>query len=117
LGRAARRAHRRLRRTNPRHARRRDRAHGAPGRRDRRFHAHQRVLRHMSDAQTYIDAAALGVLYAVVAFGVALVFGVMRLVNFAYGELITTAAYVLYLTKGYAAPLRLALALGAALVM
>lgn len=71
----------------------------------------------MSSAQTYIDAAALGVLYAVVAFGVALVFGVMRLVNFAYGELITTAAYVLYLTKGSAAPLRLALAVGAALAM
>ncbi len=38
--------------------------------------------------QHVFDAASLGALYAVMALGVALVFGVMRLMNFAYGALI-----------------------------
>ncbi len=45
--------------------------------------------------QQLIDAFALGSLYALVAVGIGLVFGVMRLVNFAYGELITAGAYTL----------------------
>lgn len=48
--------------------------------------------------QTIIDSTALGVLYALVAMGIGLVFGVMRLVNFAHGELITVGAYTLFLT-------------------
>jgi branched-chain amino acid transport system permease protein len=48
--------------------------------------------------QTLVDATALGALYALVAVGVALVFGVMRLVNFAHGELITAGAYALVVT-------------------
>jgi len=43
---------------------------------------------------------------ALVAMGIALVFGVMRLVNFAYGELITVGAYTLVLTKGWPILLR-----------
>ena len=54
----------------------------------------------MEHVQTLIDAIALGVLYALVAMGIGLVFGVMRLVNFAHGELITIGAYSLFLTKG-----------------
>jgi branched-chain amino acid transport system permease protein len=42
--------------------------------------------------QVLIDALALGALFAVVAMGISLLFGVMRIVNFAYGELITAAA-------------------------
>lgn len=49
--------------------------------------------------QTIIDALALGALYALVAIGLALVFGVMRLINFAQGELITAGAYSLNLTS------------------
>jgi branched-chain amino acid transport system permease protein len=49
--------------------------------------------------QTIIDAIAVGALYALVAVGIALVFGVMRLINFAHGELITAGAYSLYLTR------------------
>lgn len=50
--------------------------------------------------QNLIDAIALGALYALVAMGLGLMFGVMRLVNFAYGELITAGAYTLLLTSG-----------------
>jgi branched-chain amino acid transport system permease protein len=49
--------------------------------------------------QTIIDGIALGALYALVAIGIALVFGVMRLINFAQGELITAGAYSLWLTR------------------
>lgn len=60
----------------------------------------------MSFVQLLIDATALGALLALVAMGIALVFGVMRLVNFAYGELITVGAYTLVLTKGWPIVLR-----------
>lgn len=71
----------------------------------------------MNLLQALVDAVALGVLYALVALGISLLFGVMRLVNFAYGELITTAAYVLVLTKTLGAPWRAVLALAAAVAM
>jgi branched-chain amino acid transport system permease protein len=51
--------------------------------------------------QAIADAIALGALYGVVAVGIGLVFGVMRLINFAYGELITAGAYVLAHTSGW----------------
>lgn len=47
-------------------------------------------------AQDIVDALTFGSLYALYALGVALIFGVMRLVNFAYGELIMAGAYVLF---------------------
>ncbi|MGH3013055.1 MAG: branched-chain amino acid ABC transporter permease [Gaiellaceae bacterium] len=53
----------------------------------------------MSALQTLIDAVALGSIYALVAMGIGLVFGVMRLINFAHGELITAGAYALALTN------------------
>ncbi|MBV9194460.1 MAG: branched-chain amino acid ABC transporter permease [Solirubrobacterales bacterium] len=53
----------------------------------------------MQTIQAIIDAIAVGALYALVAVGLALVFGVMRLINFAQGELITAGAYSLYLTR------------------
>ena len=39
------------------------------------------------DAQTLVDAVGLGAVYALMAVGIGLVFGVLRLVNFAYGQL------------------------------
>lgn len=45
--------------------------------------------------QTLFDAVSLGSLYALMALGLALVFGVMRLVNFAYGELIMIGGFVI----------------------
>jgi branched-chain amino acid transport system permease protein len=71
--------------------------------------------------QYIIDGIALGSVYALVAVGLALVFGVMRLVNFAHGELITAAAYTLYLTASWPKPFSLAISLlvavGLALLM
>ena len=42
-----------------------------------------------------IDAASLGGFYALAALGVGLIFGIMRLINFAYGDYVTWAAYAL----------------------
>jgi len=53
----------------------------------------------MTEIQTIIDAVGLGALYALMAVGIALVFGVMRLVNFAYGQLIMFGAYALAFTN------------------
>ena len=53
----------------------------------------------MSALQTIVDAVALGSLFALVAMGIGLIFGVMRLVNFAQGELLTAGAYALLLTN------------------
>jgi branched-chain amino acid transport system permease protein len=67
--------------------------------------------------QTLIDAVALGALFALVALGISLVFGVMRLVNFAYGELITAGAYALLFTKGMPLGVRIAVAMATVLVL
>jgi branched-chain amino acid transport system permease protein len=50
--------------------------------------------------QSVIDAIALGAVYSVVALAIGLVFGVMRLINLAYGELITAGAFTLAYTSG-----------------
>ncbi len=54
----------------------------------------------MSLLQQLIDAVALGALYGLVAVGIGLVFGILRLVNFAYGELITIGGYTLAYLSG-----------------
>ena len=51
------------------------------------------------DWQTLADALALGAIYALMAVGIGLVFGVLRLVNFAYGQLIMAGAYALALAS------------------
>ncbi len=45
--------------------------------------------------QNLIDAVALGSIYALVALGVGLLFGILRLINFAHGDYITIGAYAL----------------------
>lgn len=45
--------------------------------------------------QYLFDALSLGSLYALGALGIALIFGVMRLVNFAHGDVITFSVFVL----------------------
>lgn len=50
--------------------------------------------------QTLVDGVGLGALYALLALGVALVFGVMGLVNFAHGDLLMIGGYVFYLLDG-----------------
>ena len=54
--------------------------------------------------QTLINAVGLGAVYALMAVGIALVFGVLRLINFAYGQLIMAGAYALALTSAHAWP-------------
>jgi len=48
-----------------------------------------------ADWQTLADAVGLGGIYALMAVGIGLVFGVLRLVNFAYGQLVMAGAYSL----------------------
>lgn len=49
----------------------------------------------MNWVQLLVDALSLGGAYALVALGIGLVFGVMRMINFAHGDLITLGAYAL----------------------
>lgn len=70
--------------------------------------------------QLAINGLVFGALLGLVALGLALVFGVMRIVNFAHGEFITLGAYVTYflVTKTGLSPLwgiPLAALLGAAI--
>jgi branched-chain amino acid transport system permease protein len=53
------------------------------------------------DSQTIADALGLGAVYALMAVGIGLVFGVLRLVNFAYGQLIMAGAYTLAFTSDW----------------
>jgi branched-chain amino acid transport system permease protein len=58
--------------------------------------------------QHAIDALSLGSLYALLALGIALIFGIMRLLNFAHGELITIGAYSLWLLRDVPTVLQIA---------
>lgn len=55
--------------------------------------------------QHLFDAASTGGLYALIALGIALVFGVMNLVNFAHGELLMVGGYVILAVQALAWPL------------
>ena len=46
--------------------------------------------------QNLIDGIGRGSIYALLALGVAVIFGVMHLLNFAHGELITVSGYAAY---------------------
>lgn len=50
--------------------------------------------------QAGLDALTLGSFYALFALGIALIFGIMQLVNFAHGELIMVGAYTLFVLQG-----------------
>jgi branched-chain amino acid transport system permease protein len=54
--------------------------------------------------QFVIDTLSLGGAYALMALGLVIVYGILRLVNFAYGELIMVAGYTLYLMGGSPVP-------------
>ena len=47
--------------------------------------------------QSLVDAISMGSLFALMALGIGLVFGIMRLVNFAHGELVMIGGYALLL--------------------
>ena len=50
--------------------------------------------------QNGIDAISLGAIYALAALGVGLIFSIMRLINFAHGELIMGGGFSLYVLTG-----------------
>jgi branched-chain amino acid transport system permease protein len=58
----------------------------------------------MNPVQFTIDVLSLGGAYALMALGLVVVFGILRLVNFAYGELIMVAGYTMYLVSGAGLP-------------
>jgi branched-chain amino acid transport system permease protein len=62
--------------------------------------------------QTLSDAVALGAIYALMAVGIGLVFGVLRVVNFAYGQLVMAGAYTLAFTSAWPAAGSIALCVG-----
>jgi branched-chain amino acid transport system permease protein len=70
-------------------------------------------------AQNLIDALSLGSLFALIAIGVAILYTVMGLMNFAQGEFIMVPAYVLYLLAGvpFGVAVVLALASGIAVAV
>ncbi len=63
------------------------------------------------DWQTLADALALGGIYALMAVGIGLVFGVLRLVNFAYGQLVMAGAFALALGTQWGWPTWLSIVL------
>jgi branched-chain amino acid transport system permease protein len=54
--------------------------------------------------QFVIDVLSLGGAYALMALGLVIVYGILRLVNFAYGELIMVAGYTIFLVGGSGLP-------------
>lgn len=50
--------------------------------------------------QHLANAISLGSLYALVAIGYTMVYGILRLINFAHGDLLMLAAYVVYYSQG-----------------
>ena len=46
--------------------------------------------------QTLTDALSLGSLYALIAIGYTMVYGVLRLINFAHGEIFMIAMYIVF---------------------
>lgn len=54
----------------------------------------------MEFLQNAIDAISLGAVYALAALGIGLIFSIMRLINFAHGELIMAGGFTLYTLAG-----------------
>ena len=74
-------------------------------------------LRDALDLQVQVDAVGLGAIYALMAVGIGLVFGVMRLVNFAYGQLIMAGAFALAFASDRNWPVAVGIALCFAVVL
>jgi branched-chain amino acid transport system permease protein len=63
------------------------------------------------DPQIQVDAIGLGAVYALMAVGIGLVFGVLRLVNFAYGQLIMAGGFALAYSSDHDWPVGIGIAL------
>lgn len=75
------------------------------------------LLRDAVDLQVQVDAIGLGAIFALMAVGIGLVFGVMRLVNFAYGQLIMAGAFALAFASERDWPVGVGIALCFAVVL
>src|SRR5258706_1654925 len=58
--------------------------------------------------QQIVNALSVGSLYALMAVGLAMVFGILRLINFAHGDMMMLAAYIAAFTLFAGLPLWLA---------
>ncbi|MEM6678502.1 MAG: branched-chain amino acid ABC transporter permease [Pseudomonadota bacterium] len=69
--------------------------------------------------QQLINAISLGGVYAMLALGLAIVFSIVRLINFAHGDIMTFGGYGIFLSLGFGMPPlgALAVGVGAAVVM
>jgi branched-chain amino acid transport system permease protein len=69
--------------------------------------------------QQLINALSLGGIYAMLALGLAIVFSIVRLINFALGEIMTFGGYGIFLSLAFGFPplAALLIGLGAAVVM
>ena len=74
-------------------------------------------VRDAVDLQVQVDAVGLGAIYALMAVGIGLVFGVMRLVNFAYGQLIMAGAFALAFASDHGWPVAVGILLCFAVVL
>ena len=54
--------------------------------------------------QQVINAVSIGSLYALMAIGLAMVFGILRLINFAHGDIIMVGSYTTLLVMVYGLP-------------
>lgn len=67
--------------------------------------------------QFVIDVLSLGGAYALMALGLVIVYGILKLVNFAYGELIMVAGYTMFLVGGSGLPWLVMAAVAVAMAM
>jgi branched-chain amino acid transport system permease protein len=54
--------------------------------------------------QQLINALSLGGIYAMLALGLAIVFSIVRLINFAHGEIMTFGGYGIFLSMAFGFP-------------
>jgi branched-chain amino acid transport system permease protein len=66
----------------------------------------------MDVLQQSVNALSLGGIYALLALGLAVVFSIVRLINFAHGEVMTVAGYAMWFALSLTAPIPAALILG-----
>ncbi|MFN0192790.1 MAG: branched-chain amino acid ABC transporter permease [Aestuariivirga sp.] len=62
--------------------------------------------------QQCVNAVSLGGIYALLALGLAVVFSIVRLINFAHGEIMTIAGYAVWISLASSVPVAAAILLG-----
>ena len=67
--------------------------------------------------QQCVNAVSLGGIYALLALGLAVVFSIVRLINFAHGEVMTVAGYAIWLALLSSVPVAAAILLGVIVAM